>query len=167
MRAYSTFESPETLGRKRFQSPRFFTDSFNRSSTGGCACGSLFARHNSYSCSAGKISSRMKSAIMSDISSDFGECVKSIRLSLLPELLETFFSKLIDLVTEVAELLSGHRAGSRAGEYPLRDDREFESRECVVEPQIIEGQIGGSGVAIGEMGPARKTGHRGDGGDER
>ena len=89
--AYSTFDSPEIWGRKRFHRSRFFADAFNRSSTGGYACGSLFARHRSYSFSAGNTSSRMNPHIRVHTSSIFGDGSKSIPLTLLIESDEAFF----------------------------------------------------------------------------
>src|SRR5450631_2078758 len=108
--AYSRFDNPEISGRKRFHRSRFFADAFNRSSTGGCACGSLFVRHRSYSFSAGKTSSRMNPHIRVHTSSIFGDGAKSIPLTFLIESDEAFFGDLRDLFIEVADVLSCHCA---------------------------------------------------------
>ena len=76
--AYSRFDNPDISGRKRFHRSRLFADAFSRSSTGGCACGSLLARHCSYSVSAGNTSSRMNPHIRAHTSSALGDSPKSI-----------------------------------------------------------------------------------------
>ena len=57
--AYSRFESPETLGRNRFHSPRSRACAFSSSTTGGrshsCGVPRRSARKASYAASAGRI----------------------------------------------------------------------------------------------------------------
>src|SRR5450631_4322800 len=87
--AYSRFDNPDSSGRKRFHRSRFFADAFSRSMTGGCACGSWFARHWAYSVSAGKTSSRMNAHMRADTSCDLADGAKSISSTLLSEPDET------------------------------------------------------------------------------
>src|SRR5665811_165886 len=106
--AYSKLLNPDNSGKKRFHRSRFFADTFSFSSTGGCACVSLLARHSSYSFSAGNTSSRMKSHIRAHVSSAFGESAKSISSTFLFGSDQTLFHDLKHLVVVTAEVLSGH-----------------------------------------------------------